>query len=195
VVRVGAPRRLIADHGEIKSLHTAEAARGRGVGSAMVRHIIAAARASGMTRLSLQTGSWAYFLPARALYARHGFVDCGAYRGERGGSEQRVHDGGPRGGRMSWRGLIGTATAPPIPHVNFEGLTQAPVNAGPFVGPYYRGADASGSEENVRHGDSRGQLQRHDGGKARKAPARMARDQVQVYNYTSSETIKEVMAT
>jgi putative acetyltransferase len=60
-------------------MHTAEAARGRGVGSAMVRHIIAAARASGMARLSLETGSWAYFVPARALYARHGFVECGAF--------------------------------------------------------------------------------------------------------------------
>jgi putative acetyltransferase len=79
VVGVGALRRLSADHGEIKSMHTAEAARGRGVGSAMVRHIIAAARARGMTRLSLETGSWAYFLPARALYARHGFVECGPF--------------------------------------------------------------------------------------------------------------------
>jgi putative acetyltransferase len=32
-----------------------------------------------MTRLSLETGSWAYFLPARAPYARHGFVECGAF--------------------------------------------------------------------------------------------------------------------
>jgi putative acetyltransferase len=36
-----------------------------------------------MSRLSLETGSWAYFAPARALYARHGFVECalfGEYR-------------------------------------------------------------------------------------------------------------------
>jgi putative acetyltransferase len=45
----------------------------------MVRHIIAAARARGMMRLSLETGSSAYFLPARALYARHGFVQCGPF--------------------------------------------------------------------------------------------------------------------
>src|SRR6185437_3722351 len=60
VVGVGALRRLSADHGEIKSMHTAEAARGRGVGSAMLRHIMAAARARGMSRLSLETGSWPY---------------------------------------------------------------------------------------------------------------------------------------
>jgi putative acetyltransferase len=76
VVGVGALKRLSADHGELKSMYTAEAARGRGVGSAMLRHIMAAARASGMARLSLETGSWPYFAPARALYARHGFVEC-----------------------------------------------------------------------------------------------------------------------
>jgi putative acetyltransferase len=32
-----------------------------------------------MSRLSLETGSWAYFAPARALYARHGFVECAPY--------------------------------------------------------------------------------------------------------------------
>jgi putative acetyltransferase len=42
----------------------------------MLLHIIAAARASGMSSLSLETGSWDYFLPARALYRRYGFVEC-----------------------------------------------------------------------------------------------------------------------
>jgi len=79
VVGIGALRRLDDGQGEIKSMHTAEAARGRGVGSAMLRHIMAAARARGMARLSLETGSWPYFEPARALYARHGFVACGPF--------------------------------------------------------------------------------------------------------------------
>jgi putative acetyltransferase len=85
VVGVGALKRLSADHGEVKSMYTAEAARGRGVGSAMLRHIMAAARARGMSRVSLETGSWPYFAPARALYARHGFVECppfGDYRAD-----------------------------------------------------------------------------------------------------------------
>ena len=72
----GALKRLSADHGEVKSMHTAEAARRRGAGSAMLRHIIARARAAGRTRLSLATGSGAYFQPAHALYRRHGFADC-----------------------------------------------------------------------------------------------------------------------
>jgi len=79
VLGVGALKRLSADHGEIKSMHTAEAARGRGVGSAMLGQIMTAARERGMSRLSLETGSWPYFAPARALYARHGFVECGPF--------------------------------------------------------------------------------------------------------------------
>src|ERR1700756_183004 len=40
----GALKRLSADHAEIKSMHTAEAMRKRGAGSALLRHIIAVAR-------------------------------------------------------------------------------------------------------------------------------------------------------
>jgi putative acetyltransferase len=73
---VGALKRLSADHGEVKSMHTAQSVRGRGVGTEMLRHIIAAARESAMSRLSLETGSWDYFRPARELYRKHGFVEC-----------------------------------------------------------------------------------------------------------------------
>lgn len=73
---LGALKRLSPDHGEVKSMHTVEAMRGTGVGSAMLEHIIATARANGMSRLSLETGSWDYFRPARALYGKYGFVDC-----------------------------------------------------------------------------------------------------------------------
>ena len=79
VVAVGALKALDAAHGEVKSMHTAEPARGRGVGSAMLRHIVEAARGRGMSRLSLETGSWPYFAPARAMYARAGFVECGPF--------------------------------------------------------------------------------------------------------------------
>jgi putative acetyltransferase len=73
---IGALKRLSADHGEIKSMHTAQGMRGKGVGTAMLRHIIATGRARGMSRLSLETGSWEYFNPARELYRSHGFVEC-----------------------------------------------------------------------------------------------------------------------
>jgi putative acetyltransferase len=73
---VGALKELSPGHGEVKSMHTAKAARRKGAGSAMLRHIIATARERGMSRLSLETGSWEYFLPARALYKSHGFAEC-----------------------------------------------------------------------------------------------------------------------
>jgi putative acetyltransferase len=76
---VGALKRLSADHGEVKSMHTAETMRRKGVGAAILRHILAWAQSRGMSRLSLETGSWPYFAPARALYARHGFVECPAF--------------------------------------------------------------------------------------------------------------------
>ena len=76
LVGVGALKRLSTDHGEIKSMHTAQSMRRRGAGRAMLRHIIASARAGGMSRLSLETGSWDYFQPARALYGSHGFLEC-----------------------------------------------------------------------------------------------------------------------
>ncbi|MET0371658.1 MAG: GNAT family N-acetyltransferase [Sphingobium sp.] len=79
LLSVGALKRLDADHGEIKSMFTDEAARGQGASAAMIGHIIAHARADGLSRLSLETGSWAYFARARAFYARHGFAPCGPF--------------------------------------------------------------------------------------------------------------------
>ncbi|MEM0913335.1 MAG: GNAT family N-acetyltransferase [Planctomycetota bacterium] len=76
---VGALKRLSTDHGEVKSMYTSPDARRLGVGSAMLMHIVEQARAAGMLRLSLETGSWDYFEPARAFYRRHGFAECGPF--------------------------------------------------------------------------------------------------------------------
>ncbi len=78
---IGALKELDPAHGEVKSMHTPEAMRGRGAGRAMLRHIIANARTRGYARLSLETGSMAYFEPARALYLRHGFTECEPFAG------------------------------------------------------------------------------------------------------------------
>jgi putative acetyltransferase len=80
-VGIGALKRLSPDHGEVKSMHTARSARRRGAGSAMLRHIIAAARARGFSRLSLETGAWDYFGPAQAFYRSHGFEECPPFAG------------------------------------------------------------------------------------------------------------------
>ena len=76
LLAIGALKTLDAHHAELKSMHTTEAARGRGVGQAMVDHLLAVARARGITRVSLETGTMEAFAPARSLYTRAGFEPC-----------------------------------------------------------------------------------------------------------------------
>ena len=73
---VGALRRLDDEHGEIKSMHTLQRARKRGVARMMLEHLVETARRDGCTRVSLETGSMDEFAPARALYTSAGFVEC-----------------------------------------------------------------------------------------------------------------------
>jgi putative acetyltransferase len=79
VLAVAALKHLDADHAEVKSMHTAREARGRGIGRRMIEHVIGVARRRGYRRVSLETGSVAAFAPARSVYARAGFVACGAF--------------------------------------------------------------------------------------------------------------------
>lgn len=81
LIGVGALKVIEPGHGEVKSMHVAEAARGRGAGRFILGHIITAARAAGLTRLSLETGSWPYFKPAVVLYRRAGFIACPPFAG------------------------------------------------------------------------------------------------------------------
>jgi putative acetyltransferase len=67
--------------GELKSMRTARSARGRGVASAVLAHLLGVAVARGYGRVSLETGSQDFFAPARRLYARHGFAECGPFGG------------------------------------------------------------------------------------------------------------------
>lgn len=76
---VAALKRLSPEDGEVKSMHTAAAARRRGVGAALLRRIVDAGRADGLRRLLLETGSFEYFRPARELYRAHGFVERSPY--------------------------------------------------------------------------------------------------------------------
>jgi putative acetyltransferase len=81
LVGVGALKELDPAHGEIKSMHTRETARRRGVGRTMVEYLLALARARGYRRVSLETGSMAAFAPARALYVSVGFETCPPFAG------------------------------------------------------------------------------------------------------------------
>ncbi|MEM9872108.1 MAG: GNAT family N-acetyltransferase [Pseudomonadota bacterium] len=76
VLGVGALAVIGPGHGELKSMHTAAEARGRGVARAVLSALFDAARAQSLARLSLETGSAAAFAPARALYEAYGFSYC-----------------------------------------------------------------------------------------------------------------------
>jgi putative acetyltransferase len=76
---VGALKQLDPRHAELKSMHTAAEARGRGIGRAILSHLIAVARDRGCRRVSLETGTVAAFTPARSLYASAGFEPCGPF--------------------------------------------------------------------------------------------------------------------
>lgn len=75
----GALKQLDATHGEIKSMRTIGARRGRGVGGMLLRHIVEQAAGRGYERLSLETGAADFYLPAVRLYQRHGFTHCGPF--------------------------------------------------------------------------------------------------------------------
>lgn len=75
----GALKVLDAQHGEVKSMRTPQQLRRRGAGRAMLAHIVAEARARGLQRLSLETGTVAAFLPAQRLYQSFGFECCGPF--------------------------------------------------------------------------------------------------------------------
>lgn len=75
----GALKQLDSTHGELKSMRAAPAYRGRGVGKAILLHLLAEARARGYARVSLETGRPEPFLPARRLYEAHGFVECASF--------------------------------------------------------------------------------------------------------------------
>jgi putative acetyltransferase len=66
-------------HAEIKSMRTANSHRGKGVAIKIMEHILAVAAEREYERLSLETGTQDFFIPARKLYERFGFEYCGPF--------------------------------------------------------------------------------------------------------------------
>ena len=64
----------MATYGEVKSIFVDPAARGAGIGAALLSALEDRARATALTLLRLETGDDLY--PAHRLYRRHGFTDC-----------------------------------------------------------------------------------------------------------------------
>lgn len=75
----GAIKQLGDDAVELKTMRTVRTARGRGVGAAMLAHLLQEARERGVASVHLETGSMEYFAAARRLYARHGFAETGPF--------------------------------------------------------------------------------------------------------------------
>ena len=76
IVGTAALAPLEAGHEELKSMRTDPALRGTGIARRMLAHVLDDARSRGVGRVSLETGSMDFFVPARRLYASAGFVPC-----------------------------------------------------------------------------------------------------------------------
>lgn len=81
LLAVGALKQLDPLTGEVKSMRATPAARGRGIGFAMLDHIVGLARERDYATLKLETGTGPLFEAAHALYRRYGFVPCPPFAG------------------------------------------------------------------------------------------------------------------
>ncbi|WP_240665934.1 GNAT family N-acetyltransferase [Agromyces sp. LHK192] len=79
IVGCVALKELDPGHGELKSMRTDASVRGRGLGAGLLEHVLAEAIRRDYRRVSLETGTEDFFAPARALYAKYGFVETGPF--------------------------------------------------------------------------------------------------------------------
>ncbi|MFZ6846822.1 GNAT family N-acetyltransferase [Undibacterium sp. RuRC25W] len=75
----GAIKELNKHHGEVKSMRTPAALRGKGAGRTILNHLIDVARSRSYQQLSLETGTHTAFRPAHRLYESVGFNYCGPF--------------------------------------------------------------------------------------------------------------------
>ena len=72
----GALKFLDKEHGEFKSIRVNGKFRDKGNGIKIVNHLINEARKLNIKRLSLETGAGEFFLSARKLFNKCGFMPC-----------------------------------------------------------------------------------------------------------------------
>lgn len=70
---------LNESHFELKSMRTTHAARGKGIGKQLLAHVIAYTKQKNAVRISLETGTQDYFIPACKLYESFGFQYCAPF--------------------------------------------------------------------------------------------------------------------
>ena len=76
ILACGALKQLNKNHAEIKSMHTLEKSRGKGVASKLLSHILKQAQLKDISQISLETGTAIAYSSAHRLYKKFGFSEC-----------------------------------------------------------------------------------------------------------------------
>ena len=72
----GALKFLDKGHGEFKSIRVHDNFRKKGYGIKVIKHLINEAKKLQIKRLSIETGAGNFFIPARKLFKKTGFLTC-----------------------------------------------------------------------------------------------------------------------
>ena len=73
---IGALKFLDKEHGEFKSIRVSDKFKDKRNGSKIINHLINEAKKLNIKKLSLETGSGKFFIPARKLFVKCGFKVC-----------------------------------------------------------------------------------------------------------------------
>mgnify|MGYP001352056928 FL=1 len=76
LIGCGALKFLDPKHGELKSIRVADSFRKKGYGKKIIKVLIEKSRQLDLEKISIETGSGEFFLPARKLFKNSGFKDC-----------------------------------------------------------------------------------------------------------------------
>ena len=76
LIGCGALKFLGENHGEFKSIRISDKFRKNGLGIKIITHLINEAKKSNVKRISVETGSGDFFVPARKLFKKCGFEPC-----------------------------------------------------------------------------------------------------------------------
>ena len=76
LIGCGALKFLGENHGEFKSIRISDKFRKNGLGIKIITHLINEAKKLNVKSISVETGSGAFFVPARKLFKKCGFEPC-----------------------------------------------------------------------------------------------------------------------
>ena len=76
LIGCGALKFLGENHGEFKSIRISDKFRKNGLGIKIITHLINEAKKFNVKRISVETGSGDFFVPARKLFKKCGFEPC-----------------------------------------------------------------------------------------------------------------------